>query len=140
MAAALDRWLDRGDPAMSASAVERFWSKVNFDGPIPPLHPDMSPCWLWTGWTRAYEGPNRWGNTPLPYGRFSLPGGKKVTAHRFAFGHAVRPLEDWEQIDHLCHVTLCVNPIHLRATDLSGNASNKSDKARRALATLAVAA
>jgi hypothetical protein len=28
--------------------IERFWSKVNKDGPIPASCPELGPCWLWT--------------------------------------------------------------------------------------------
>jgi hypothetical protein len=29
--------------------AERFWPKVNKDGPIPEHCPKLGPCWLWTG-------------------------------------------------------------------------------------------
>lgn len=29
--------------------VERFWARVNRDGPIPAHQPDSGPCWLWMG-------------------------------------------------------------------------------------------
>lgn len=28
---------------------ERFWAKVNKDGPIPEHRPELGPCWVWTG-------------------------------------------------------------------------------------------
>ncbi len=29
--------------------ADRFWAKVNKDGPIPAHMPHLGPCWLWTG-------------------------------------------------------------------------------------------
>jgi hypothetical protein len=34
---------------MPDSRLERFLRKVDVDGPLPPLHPELGPCWLWTG-------------------------------------------------------------------------------------------
>jgi hypothetical protein len=36
-------------PADIAIIMERFWSKVNSDGPIPEHCPELGPCWLWVG-------------------------------------------------------------------------------------------
>jgi len=30
------------------SLADRFWEKVNKDGPVPPHRPELGPCWLWT--------------------------------------------------------------------------------------------
>ena len=30
------------------SLAERFWPKVNKDGPVQPHCPELGPCWLWT--------------------------------------------------------------------------------------------
>jgi hypothetical protein len=32
---------------------ERFWAKVDKNGPIPAYRPDLGPCWLWTASKRA---------------------------------------------------------------------------------------
>lgn len=36
-----------------------------------------------------------------------------MTAHRWSYEHFVGPIPDGYVIDHLCKVTLCVNPAHL---------------------------
>ena len=28
---------------------ERFWPKVDKNGPVPEPHPELGPCWVWTG-------------------------------------------------------------------------------------------
>src|SRR5215217_4530196 len=79
------------------SPEERFWTKINKDGPASPWVD--GPCWLWTG-ARTKRG---------GYGRFGLNGGK-VPAHRFAYEILVGPIPDNLEPDHLCRVTNCVNP------------------------------
>ena len=123
---------------MRPSLIDRLFSKINFDGPIPPLHPDMSACWLWTGWKRPTRN-RRNGTVRKVYGGIDakidgVP--KKLYPHRVMFEHANgRKLGEWELVNHKCHVQLCVNPMHLEATDISGNAL---DTAARAAAALGV--
>ena len=83
------------------SPEERFWSKVNKDGPVPDYAPHLGPCWMWLGAPKQ-EG----------YGDFLLHG-KVEYAHRVAYEWLVRPIPDGLQIDHLCRVRICVNPAHL---------------------------
>lgn len=97
------RWHRTGDPLKAAyeradgSPLERWWQKVNKDGP--------SGCWLWTG------GVDRGG-----YGQFDVIIDGKHTnhrAHRWGYEQLVRPLAADEPLDHLCRVHACVNPDHL---------------------------
>lgn len=83
------------------SAAERFWSKVNKEGPVPSYAPDLGPCWLWTRATGAEE-----------YGVFRVDG-RLVYAHRWAYADCVKPIPNGMQLDHLCRVHSCVNPTHL---------------------------
>lgn len=71
---------------------ERFWAKVDKDGP--------NGCWLWTASTNL-QG----------YGQFF--DGKTVLAHRFAYERLVGPIPEGLVTDHLCRTPLCVNPAHL---------------------------
>lgn len=92
-------------------AVEaRFWSKVNFDGPLPERAPELGPCWLWAA-QRDKDG----------YGRFR-PGGKanSLPAHRIAFAL----FYGWwppEHTDHLCDTPACIHPLHLKAATAREN-------------------
>jgi hypothetical protein len=70
-----------------ASIIERFWSKVDKDGPTAPGM--ATPCWLWT----AAIGKNG-------YGAFNRGrrGEGMVGAHVYAYGPVPAGLE----LDHLC--------------------------------------
>lgn len=48
-----------------ATLEERFWSKVDRNGPVPEHRPDLGPCWLWTAYVDAHG-----------YGVFSVPVGE----------------------------------------------------------------
>ena len=79
--------------------AERFWGKVDLDGP--------DGCWLWTASTDK-DG----------YGQFGVGSQIDGTAtmaksHRWAHEHLVGPIPEGLQIDHLCRVRSCVNPGHL---------------------------
>lgn len=98
------RWKLHGDPMVTStpervegSPAERFWAKVNKDGPVPENRPDLGPCWIWTG-AKVSEG----------YGSFRI-GRDTVSAHLFLVG---RPTEGLER-DHLCRVRACIRPSHL---------------------------
>ena len=71
---------------------ERFWAKVN----------KTDSCWLWTAGTNG-KG----------YGFFTIAGIGTRRAHRLAYEWLVGPIPEGYELDHLCRVTLCVNPAHL---------------------------
>jgi hypothetical protein len=81
---------------------ERFWLKVDKNGPIPEYRPDLGPCWLWTA------------GTIRGYGRFCVgPERRNVFAHRYAYELLVGPIPAGLDMDHLCRVPACVRPSHL---------------------------
>lgn len=84
------------------TVAERFWAKVDRNGPVPEYAPHLGPCWTWTG------------NTTRGYGNFWL-GHVNGKAHRFSYELAFGAIPDGLQIDHLCRVRFCVNPSHLEA-------------------------
>jgi hypothetical protein len=75
---------------------ERFWERVS---PEP-----NSGCWLWTG---AYQTKNG------GYGRLYDSPGRLRYAHAIAWELYRGPIPEGTEIDHLCRVTICVNPDHL---------------------------
>lgn len=91
----------------SANEVEaRFWAKVDKDGPLPradTLAAGLGPCWLWT------DAPDGHG-----YGQISIAN-RRVGAHRFSYELANGPIPEGLEPDHLCRVSMCVNPSHLEA-------------------------
>ena len=81
--------------------AEKFWEKVNKDGPIPAYRPNFGPCWIWTAAVNA-KG----------YGIMGVKNGSTlahVISHNLHVGHVPSGM----QIDHLCRVRNCVNPKHL---------------------------
>ena len=81
-----------------ARITRRCWSYV-----------DKTPtCWIWTGWHNGrYPG-------------FSA-GHTKLLAHRFSYELHKGPIPEGAVIDHLCKVTMCVNPDHLEAVTQQEN-------------------
>jgi len=88
-------------PKQSLPAIERFWPKVDKNGPVPAHAPHLGPCWLWLGYCRA-------GRYPWMYYE-----GRPLAAYRVAYILLVRPIPEGLQLDHLCRVASCVNPAHL---------------------------
>ena len=82
-------------PELNDRQLTNFWKKVT-----------RTPgCWVWTGVTT--------GHMTHSYGRFRV-GTSLYVAHRVAWTLHNGPIPDDRVIDHLCGVTLCVNPAHLR--------------------------
>ena len=81
--------------------AEKFWEKVNKDGPIPAYRLDFDPCWIWTAAVNA-KG----------YGVMGVKKGSTL-AHVISYNLHVGHVPSGMQIDHLCRVRNCVNPNHL---------------------------
>jgi hypothetical protein len=81
--------------------LERFWPKVDKNGPVPSHAPELGPCWLWLGYRR--DGRYPW----MSYA------GRPTAAYRVAYMLLVGPIPDGLHLDHLCRVVFCVNPAHL---------------------------
>jgi hypothetical protein len=79
------------------SKATRFWAKVDRNGPLPPRHPALGPCWLWTG----HQGDRGY----APRGRQG--------AYHFAYRWAGKICPPGYELDHLCRNPGCVNPDHL---------------------------
>jgi HNH endonuclease len=99
------RWNKFGDPTITKlnrdlTPEERFWVKVDKDGPLPERSPELGPCWVWTG--GLADG----------YGAFSLDG-RQIKAHRVAYSWLVGEVPEGCELDHLCRVRRCCNPVHL---------------------------
>lgn len=104
-----------GDPGEAAPRLirgtpeERFWSKVNVNGPVPASRPELGPCWLWKGF--IHKG----------YGQYAITAPLLVRAHRFAYELLVGPIPQGLHLDHLCRVRSCVNPAHLEPVTCKEN-------------------
>lgn len=80
---------------------QRFWAKVNKNGPVPYDAPQLGSCWLW-------KGPDN----GTGYCQFTAAG-RMVYVHRWAYEQEYGPVPPGLQCDHLCRVRQCVRPSHI---------------------------
>lgn len=107
-----ERWTKWGTTDLvsrTLPAGNRFWLKVDKDGPSPDKRPDLGPCWLWTGQLDRYG-----------YGKFKVEG-KHRTAHKWAFEDASGLVPAGLTLDHLCRVRRCVRPSHMEPVSNAEN-------------------
>jgi hypothetical protein len=109
-----------GDPKRRVDGIAppaRFWTKVNKNGSVPPLRPELGPCWLHEGTPEKATG----------YVRCEINRVRDYV-HRFVYRAFVAPIPDGKEIDHQCHNAdpscpsdascphrRCANPDHLEA-------------------------
>jgi HNH endonuclease len=98
---------------------QRFWSKVNKDGPAPEHCPELGSCWLWQG-----------GCLSAGYGHFYL-NGKSLKAHRVSWQLTNGPIPLGLWVLHRCDVPGCVRPDHLFLGDNEANQADMVSKGRQ---------
>lgn len=104
---------------------ERFWSKVDKNGPVPEHMPHLGNCWVWTG-TTDKDG----------YGVLQLTQPKKlVKAHRLAWARGKKELlpPPTVLICHHCDNPPCVRRSHLFQGTWSDNSQDRDNKKRGVL-------
>lgn len=102
-------------------AAERFWEKVNKDGPIPSHCPELGPCWIWTG-SRHPDG----------RGQFHFRGRTyfaSVVAYILTYGD---PPPDKPCVLHKCDggYIACARPDHLFSGTIADNNADMKAKGR----------
>lgn len=100
------------------SAEDRFWEKVDRNGPI--LDPELGPCWIWTG-----------SRHPQGYGAFWLRG-KTPRVHRVSWMLMYGDIPDGQQVNHHCDNMGCVNPAHLYLGTQKENVRDREQRGRSA--------
>jgi hypothetical protein len=114
---------------LSPKDIERFWSKVDRNGPVPVHRPELGPCWLWQG-ARFKKG----------YGRFhigSFAERYSVRANRVAWFISCGTDPGEGMVCHHCDNPPCSNPKHLFLGTNDDNMKDKMLKGRQASGILA---
>lgn len=123
-----NRWKRHGDPnyvrperpapPRRLTQLEKFWSRINQNGPIPPHLPTLGPCWVWTR-----------GTASAGYGRMRWRGGYEY-AHRIMWILANDAIPDGLWILHKCDNPLCCRPEHLFLGTPLDNVIDRNAKGR----------
>ncbi len=103
---------------ITAKNEDRFFAKVNKDGPTHPYNRELGNCWLWTA-----------GLGSGGYGQFWTAETGTIKSHRWSFffhngKHA------HSHVLHSCDRPLCVNPIHLREGNDKDNVRDMIERGR----------
>jgi len=109
------RWRRHGDATVAQTArglsdEARFWTHVS----------KGAACWIWN--SELVKG----------YGRFKRSDGTRIMAHRFAYEVSGATIPDGLTIDHLCNVSLCVNPAHMEPVTQGENNRRRGERMRNA--------
>lgn len=97
---------------------ERFWEKVDKNGPTQPHM--KTPCWVWTG-----------GKDGCGYGMIGRgPGTTMGKAHRISFEWSKGPIPKGLCVLHRCDAPACVRPGHLFLGTQKDNAEDRERKGR----------
>ena len=106
---------------------ERFWEKVDKNGPIHPVLGTR--CWLWTANINPVTG----------YGQFSLTHSTGTRVHRLAWELTNGPITGGLCVLHSCDNKPCVNPGHLFLGTKLDNTQDMIAKGRRGVNPAAIA-
>ena len=99
-----------------SQAITRFLAKIQVS---EILFHNGSPCWEWIGC-----------KSKIGYGQFRMDGrrgGTLSNPHRFAYDYFVGSIPEGYEVDHLCKVRHCCNPLHLEAVTVQVNRKRRNE-------------
>jgi hypothetical protein len=121
---ARDSLIERNNSRENVPLAQRFWAKVNKNGPVPAHRPELGECWLWTA-KKNHSG----------YGMIR-EGGQETSflqAHRYSWMlHYGRIPED-KLVCHKCDTPLCIRPEHLFIGTAKDNTQDAIRKGRMSI-------
>lgn len=97
--------------------LERFWSKVDKNGPLPEHLSELGQCWVWTG------------SLTCGYGQFYFRG-KPARSSRISWIIENGFVTDDLHVLHHCDVPRCVRPSHLFQGTNKDNIHDRMTKGR----------
>lgn len=97
---------------------DRFWSKVNKDGPLPVDTAAEGSCWDWTA--------SRRGGKDADYGQFRVEDQVTKEAHRVAWELENGKVPEGKILGHICRRGICVRPSHIAPMTRSEAGQNRS--------------
>jgi hypothetical protein len=103
---------------------ERFWPKVDKNGPVPAHCPELGPCWMWLA-QLSHEGYGK-----IERGSKSDGTKRPWLAHRVSYELEHGSCPDDRQVNHGCDNRRCVNPAHLHLGDHQSNAREMVERGR----------
>lgn len=89
---------------LSSTFPDRFWSKVNKNGPIPQHRPELGPCWVWIA------RKHKFGYGEINKGRHSSA---PIRSHVASWVLHYGPVPEGKRVLHHCDNGSCVRPDHL---------------------------
>ncbi len=99
------RFLRNHRAKIGRPVAEKFFEKVDKNGPIPAYRPDLGQCWIWIA-ALDTDG----------YGMMMIKEGMEWRthgAHVISWMVAGYKTQSGKELDHLCRNIKCVNPAHL---------------------------